>query len=203
MAHMDEDGPPVEETPFAVPKVFLNAGGWGPTPDNEPEQFKVGRSVLAPSVVVCVVGVGGWFSGWVGRGFGGRWLHHHRTCACAGRPNRQPLNLNPPKTITHSTCPTARSTSRTGWAGPRSSRSPPSTSACAVRTHDRPVAPTIDFGWCRRTCTPTLLHTRPLPHHLTPLSMLSPNPSNKQKNRATAGAGGREQGDERGPPLRL
>ena len=59
MAHMDEDGPPVEETPFAVPKVFLNAGGWGPTADNEPEQFKVGRSVLAPSVVVCVIGVCG------------------------------------------------------------------------------------------------------------------------------------------------
>lgn len=41
MDPMDEDRPPVEETPFATPKVFLNTHGWGPTPDNEPEQFKV------------------------------------------------------------------------------------------------------------------------------------------------------------------
>lgn len=42
---MDEDrggdGGGVVETPFATPQVFLNASGWGPTPDNEPEQFKV------------------------------------------------------------------------------------------------------------------------------------------------------------------
>ena len=46
MAHVEEDGPAVEETPFAVPTVFLNAGGWGPTPDNEPEQFKVRAWVI-------------------------------------------------------------------------------------------------------------------------------------------------------------
>lgn len=46
MAHVEEDGPGVEETPFAVPTVFLNAGGWGPTPDNEPEQFKVRACVI-------------------------------------------------------------------------------------------------------------------------------------------------------------
>lgn len=41
MAHGDDGGDgPVEELPFETPSVFLNDHGWGPTPENEPAQFR-------------------------------------------------------------------------------------------------------------------------------------------------------------------